>query len=369
MPRYTQLVEQLPSTVPFVGPETQERNSGKQFRTRLGANESIFGPSPRAMAAMAQAGTECWKYGDPENHDLKQALAAHCNVGPENIVIGEGIDGLLGLLVRLMVGEGDKVVTSLGAYPTFNFHVSGFGGELITVPYVDDAEDPQSLLDAAIKSQAKLIYFSNPDNPMGSWHDAATVQSLIDDVPDGSLLCLDEAYGEFAPDGVLPEIDVNDERVIRMRTFSKAYGMAGVRIGYAIAHESLATAFNKVRNHFGVNKIGQAGAIAALADSEWLEHVKSEVALAKTRISDIAIENGLKPLPSATNFVTVDCGAGVEFAQALVKELGYLGVFVRMPFVAPQNRCMRISAGMPEDLDILEECLPKALKSVRDNLS
>ena len=150
MPKFTPLVESLPSTVPFVGPETQERARGRNFRARIGANENVFGPSPKAIQAMSEAAVQVWKYADPENYDLKKALAEHHGVEKENIVIGEGIDGLLGLLVRMLVGVDTPVVTSLGAYPTFNFHVSGFGGKLVTVPYRNDAEDPDAIL-AAIK--------------------------------------------------------------------------------------------------------------------------------------------------------------------------------------------------------------------------
>ena len=124
---FTPLVESLPATVPFVGPETQERQMGAPFRARIGANESVFGPSPKAIAAMVAATSEVWRYGDPENHDLKQALATHHGVKPENIIVGEGIDCLLGYLARMTVSEGTPVVTSQGAYPTFNYHVAGFG--------------------------------------------------------------------------------------------------------------------------------------------------------------------------------------------------------------------------------------------------
>lgn len=360
-PRYTSLVESLPSTVPFVGPETQERARGRAFRARIGANESVFGPSPRAIAAMAQAAAGVWKYCDPENHDLKAALAAHHGVSPDNIVVGEGIDGLLGLLVRMVVEQGTPVVTSLGAYPTFNFHVAGFGGRLVATPYVDDREDPESLLALAGRENAPLIYFANPDNPMGTWHDGARVQAMIEAVPDGSLLILDEAYIEFAPADLAPAIDADDARVIRLRTFSKAYGMAGARIGYGIAEKNLATAFNKVRNHFGVNRIAQAGALAALCDHAWLAHVQQSVAAARGRIAAIARSNGLDPLVSASNFVTVDCGRGQPYAKAVLDGLIARDVFVRMPFVAPQNRCIRISAGTPADLDILETTLREVL--------
>jgi histidinol-phosphate aminotransferase len=125
LPPYAHVVQDLPSTVPFVGPEAQERKRGRLFRARIGANESLFGPSPRAIEAMCAAAAEAWKYCDPENHDLKQALAARHCVKPENVVVGEGIDGLFGYIVRLFVEPGAVVATSLGAYPTFNFHVAG----------------------------------------------------------------------------------------------------------------------------------------------------------------------------------------------------------------------------------------------------
>ena len=369
MTRYTPLVASLPSTVPFVGPETQERARGSNFRARVGANESVFGPSPKAIEAMAAAAADCWKYGDPENHDLKHALAAHHGVAAENIMVGEGIDGLLGYLVRLLVGHGDAVVTSDGAYPTFNYHVAGFGGALNKVPYSGDQEDPEALLAKASETQAKLIYFSNPNNPMGSWHPRAVVEDMVARVPDGSLLVLDEAYAQFLPEDDRPRITANDPRVIRFRTFSKAYGMAGARVGYGIAAPNLITAFNKVRNHFGMSRISQAGALAALADSGHLSSVVSQVRAGNARIAEIAAQNGLTTLPSAANFVAVDCGKDDVFAKAVLDALVAGGVFVRMPFVAPQNRCIRVSSGRSEDLDALATALPHALEAARNNIS
>ena len=357
----TSLVESLPTSVPFVGPEAQERARGRLFRARIGANESVFGPSPKAIEAMRATAAEAWKYCDPENHDLKVALAAFHGVAPENIAVGEGIDGLFGYAVRLFVEPGVTVATSLGAYPTFNFHVIGFGGRLVTTPYRDDREDPDTLLDLARRESARLIYFANPDNPMGSWWDAGAVQGMIERLPAGSVLCLDEAYGEFAPAGALPPIDVSNPQVLRFRTFSKAYGLAGARIGYAIGAADLVKSFDKVRNHFGVNRIAQAGALAALADRPHLAWVQAEVAAARDRIGEIARANGLKPLPSATNFVTVDCGRDGAFAKKVLAALIARDIFVRMPGVPPLDRCIRISAGTKADLDAFAEVLPQAL--------
>lgn len=360
---FTPLVESLPSSVPFVGPEALERRSGRRFRARIGANESVFGPSPKVVLAMQAAAAESWQYCDPENHDIKTALARHLGVAPENVMVGEGIDGLFGYAVRLFAEPGVTVATSLGAYPTFNFHVHGFGGRLVTTPYVDDREDPTSLLDLARREKARLIYFANPDNPMGSWWDAASVQRMIDGIPDGALLMLDEAYGEFAPAGTLPPLDVSNPKLLRFRTFSKAYGLAGMRLGYCVGHAELIRAFDKIRNHFGVTKLGQVAGIAALEDQHHLHGVVGKVAAAREQIAAISKKNGLAPLASATNFVAIDCGRDGEYAKRVLDGLVASGVFVRMPGVAPLNRCIRVTAGTAEDLGIFAEELPKALKA------
>lgn len=360
---FTPLVEMLPSSVPFVGPEALERCTGTMFRARIGANESVFGPSPKVTEAIAQAAHDVWQYCDPENYDVKSALANHLGVKRENVMVGEGIDGLFGYAVRLFIEPGVSVATSLGAYPTFNFHVHGFGGKLVTTPYVDDREDIASLLDLARREKARLIYFANPDNPMGSWWSGNHVQEMIANLPDGALLMLDEAYGEFAPQGTLPPLDVSNPNVLRYRTFSKAYGMAGMRLGYCIGHADLIKAFDKIRNHFGVTRIGQAAGLAALADQKHLVDVVSKVAAAREAIASIAKSNGLTPLSSATNFVAIDCGRDGAYAKRVLDHLVAQGVFVRMPGVAPLNRCIRVTAGPPADLAIFAEELPRALKA------
>lgn len=360
---FTPLVEKLPSSVPFVGPEAMERRMGRKFVARIGANENVFGPSPKAIAAMHKAASEIWQYCDPEIHDLKAALASHHGVAPENIVVGGGIDGLFGLVARLMVEPGVTVATSLGAYPTFNFHVQGFGGRLVTTPYVKDREDPDSLLALAARENARLIYFANPDNPMGSWWSADCVTRMIKALPEGAYLMLDEAYGEFAPQGTQAPFDVENPQVLRFRTFSKAYGMAGMRVGYAIGHRDLIKAFDKVRNHFGVTRIGQEAAIAALGDHQHLQFVIRQVAAARVEIARIATANGLAALPSATNFVSIDCGRDGGHAKRVLDGLVAQRVFVRMSGVAPLNRCIRVTVGTGSDLAIFAAALPLALKA------
>lgn len=365
--RFTPLVASLPSTIPFVGPEAIERQRDRPIAARIGANESGFGPAPSVVAAMTAAAAGVWRYNDPENFELKTALAGHLGTEAENIAIGEGIDGLLGQIVRMVIEPGMPVVTSLGGYPTFNFHVAGHGGRLVTVPYVNDREDLDGLLAAVKRENAPLVYFANPDNPMGSWWDAESVVAFAQALPETCLLILDEAYGETAPAGVIPSIAslIDMPNVIRTRTFSKAYGLAGARVGYVIGTPGTAQAFDKIRNHFGMNRIGTAAAVAALADKDYLAEVLERIAVSRGRIAGIAVSNGLKPLPSATNFVTIDCGKDAVFARAVVDRLmADHGIFIRMPGVAPLNRCIRISTGPEADMALLEEALPKVLESL-----
>ncbi|MBW3095719.1 pyridoxal phosphate-dependent aminotransferase [Pseudohoeflea coraliihabitans] len=360
--RFTALTEQLPASVPFVGPEVQERQAGTPFMARLGANESGFGPAPSVIAAITEASATVWRYGDSESFDLCSALARRLDLPCEQIIVGEGIDSLLGLTVRLVVETGTPVVTSLGAYPTFNYHVTGYGGRLVTVPYRDDREDLEALRDAVLREDAPLVYLANPDNPMGSWHSADAVTAFARSLPDTTLLVLDEAYGEFAPDGVLPPVSdlAQLPNVLRYRTFSKAHGLAGLRVGYVFGTAETVARFHRVRNHFGVNRLGQVAARAALEDAHWLDHVRAQVAAALQRLAQIAEQNDLQPLPSATNFLAIDCGSAVR-ARSILEGLNAHRVFIRMPGVAPLDRCIRVSAGPASELDAFEKALPTVL--------
>ncbi|MCB1969261.1 MAG: aminotransferase class I/II-fold pyridoxal phosphate-dependent enzyme [Geminicoccaceae bacterium] len=358
---FTSLVANLPSAIPFTGPETLERKAGNTFRARVGANESAFGPSPRARAAMATEIERAGWYGDPESFELRRKLARIHNVDIAEIVIGAGIDELLGNIVRMTVAPGQAAITSAGAYPTLNYHVRGFGGLIEAVPYRDAREDPPALIDAARRTGAPLIYISNPDNPMGSWHDASTIEAMIGAVPDGALLIVDEAYADFAEPGIIPAIDSSNPRVIRLRTFSKAHGLAGARIGYAIAHREVIAGINRIRNHFGVNRLAQAAAIASLDDSDFLASVCREVAKGRSEYARLASELGMEAHPSMTNFVTIDTGSN-ERAKALLETLDRRGIFIRMPGVPPLDRCIRITVGTDAERAIVAETLRNLIR-------
>ena len=361
---FTKIANDLPVTVPFVGPESQERENSFSFNARLGANESVFGPSKMVMNAIKGQAEEVWQYGDPESFDLIHKLSEFYNLPRDNFIIGEGIDGLLGNLVRLFIGPGDEVVSSLGAYPTFKYHVDGFGGRISLVPYNNNYEDLDALVIAVKKNRAKILYLSNPDNPMGTFHSKDNIQDFIDDIPGDTILCLDEAYSDFVDKNELASINVEQENVIRFRTFSKAYGLAGLRVGYGIGNKKLVKAFNKVRNHFGVNKLGQIAAKAALEDQDHLKSVLKKVDQSKKDIAALFQRFGFNSLSSRTNFIPINSGGDGKFASKLMSSLIQKKIFVRMPSVSPLNSFIRITAGTNDDLMVLDDAMNKIIKEI-----
>ncbi|ASJ70950.1 aminotransferase class I/II-fold pyridoxal phosphate-dependent enzyme [Granulosicoccus antarcticus] len=361
---FTPLLKSLPASVPFTGPETLERQRGSQFKARLGANESAFGISSRAALAISEhIGTSgCSWYGDPENHDLRSLLAQKHGVDMDCLCVDAGIDALLGLTVRMTIEPGTPVVSSLGAYPTFNYHVAGFGGVLHTVPYKNHHEDPDALIDCARQHNARLVYLSNPDNPMGTSLSADVTQSMIERLPEGCILLLDEAYAEFMTDHELPELDMDNRQLIRFRTFSKAYGLAGMRIGYAMGNPELISGFNRIRNHFAVNRLAQIAAVASLEDTKILPSVLQKVSAGRQRIYDLADSLQLPYLRSSTNFVTVDMGSSQRAAEILAA-LNEQGIFLRKPMVPPQDRFIRFGVGTENEHAMLAQALGALLEN------
>lgn len=355
---FTPVVQALPDTIPFIGPETLERKFGKPFIARIGANESAFGISPMATDAIREtAGSlQCGWYADPENFELRTLLSEKHAVSMDNLCVDAGIDSLLGLTIRLFVEPGTVMVTSTGAYPTVNYHANGFGARIVSVPYKNHHEDTVALAEAAKANKAKLVYLANPDNPMGTCVSSDAIQTLISELPEDCFLMLDEAYVEFMDQSSSLPLDSNDTRVIRFRTFSKAYGMAGMRIGYVIAHQDIIAGFNRIRNHFGVNRLAQLAAAASLQDTAFIPRVTELVKQGRQRIYALADSLSLSYLPSSTNFVAVDM-QDHERADAVIESLASAGVFMRKPMVAPQSRFIRIGVGAKQEHEHLQSVL------------
>jgi histidinol-phosphate aminotransferase len=337
-------IEAIPATTPFVGPEQLMRETGRTELVRLGANESAFGPSPRAVAAMAAELERLSWYGDPESLDLRDALAAKHGCSPGQIVVGAGIDDLMGVAVRAFLAPGGLALTSRGSYPTFNYHVTGYGGLLAFADYrADGKPDLDALAAIAHERRPSIVYLANPDNPSGSFYGRDEVARFAAALPEDALFLLDEAYADFVEPGELPPVEF-DDRVIRLRTFSKAYGLAGARIGYALMTEHHAATFQKIRLHYGINRNAQVGALASLADESFRDRIVLETARAREAYYALARELGLGFIESRTNFVCIDLGSAAR-ATRVMNELLQRGVWIRKPGAPPLDRFVRVSAG------------------------
>ncbi len=358
-PPFTSIIQAIPATVPFVGPETLERRSGRQIELRLGANESPFGPSELAVAAMQAQANQAQFYGDPECYLLRSRLSDHLEIPLSHISVGAGIDELLAVCCRLFVSPGDSIVTSLGSYPTFEFGGVACGAQFLRVPYRDEAPDLDRLLEVVKSTQAKILYLANPDNPSGAFASADAIGELVGKLPPSCMLFLDEAYIDFAPE--VPPIADDNPQVIRFRTFSKAHGLAGMRVGYVMTATSHVEALDKIRMHFGVNKLGQAGALASLDDAAHVANVVQQTNLGRIEIVHLMKSLGLRTLPSHTNFVTIDVESKTR-AEKLLSLLLDQGVFIRKPGMPPLDGCIRVTIGHPEQrarfAEIFESVLP-----------
>lgn len=342
-------IEAIPLVTPFIGPEQLMREGGHPALLRLGANESAFGPSPKAIEAMTAELPHLSWYGDPESYDLRSALALRHRCGIEQISVGSGIDDLMGLAVRAYMAPGATALATRGTYPTFGYHVTGFGGKLATVPYRSDGMlDIDALIARAAELRPAVVYVANPDNPSGTLLAPGEIVRLFEALPRESLLLLDEAYADFVDDSESAPADLLDARLLRLRTFSKAYGMAGARIGYAISTPRNTLTFQKIRLHYGVNRNAQIGALASLGDEAFHRYVVAQVAKGREDYYALARSLGSGYLESRTNFVCMNFGTG-ERATAVMNALLAHGVFVRKPTAPPLEGYVRVSVGSPAD--------------------
>jgi histidinol-phosphate aminotransferase len=339
------------------------REGGHTSLLRLGANESAFGPSPKAVEAMARELPRiCW-YGDPESYDLRSALAVRHGCAIENICAGSGIDDLMGLAVRAFMWPGAVALTTRGTYPTFSYHVTGFGGTLETVQYRQDGFiDVDALIARANAMRPAIVYIANPDNPSGTLLPVTEIVRLFEALPQQSLLFLDEAYADFVDEREnFPPL--LHGRLLRVRTFSKAYGMAGARIGYMISTPRNVVTFQKIRLHYGVNRNAQIGALASLEDEAFRQYVVTEVAQGREDYYALAHATGTAALRSHTNFVCIDFGSN-ERATAVMNTLLAHGVFIRKPGAPPLDRYVRVSVGTRDERAQFAARLQSALAEV-----
>jgi histidinol-phosphate aminotransferase len=339
--------------------EEVERELGIPESVKLASNENPLGPSPLAVAALREALPNVHRYPDGSGYRLTRALAKHWDVAPEMVLLGNGSNELLELAGRAFLLPGDEAVYAAQAFVVYEMVAQVTGAAKVAVPLKDFTHDLAAMR-AAITPRTKLVFVGNPNNPTGTAVAPGALEEFLTSVPPEVLVILDEAYYEYLPPDLTPESlrFVREGRlVLVLRTFSKIYGLAGLRIGYGIGPAPLIALLNRIRAPFNTNSLAQAAATAALADAK---HVGSTRALTETGrkyLTEQCRALGLSVVPSVANFLLVDTGRpGPAVAEALLRR----GVIVRPMAGYGFPTHLRISVGTPPEN---ERCVA-ALKAV-----
>ncbi|MCC6622756.1 MAG: histidinol-phosphate transaminase [Deltaproteobacteria bacterium] len=336
--------------------EEVERELGIKDPVKLASNENAWGPSPKAVAAAQGALASLHLYPDAAGFALKAALARSLGVDPATLVLGNGSNELLALIVRTFVQPGDNVVGSAASFIAYKIVTRAVDREYREVPIGPDLGFDLDAMAAAVDARTRVVFVANPNNPTGSFITRADLDRFLADVdrragPDGPpLVVLDEAYLEFVdhpapPDGLA--VFRARPRTILTRTFSKAYGLAGLRVGYAVVEPETASFLERVREPFNVNLVGQVAARAALDDEEWVAATARRVREERTRVTAALEARGLRVTPSQANFVLVEVGDGAATYDALLRR----GFITRPMAAAGLPRHLRITIGRPDQND------------------
>lgn len=310
---------------------------------KLASNENPLGSSPKAMAAMTAALRQSALYPDGGCVNLRAALADKHGVRPDQIVVGNGSNELLELLGHVFLRPGDEAVMGAPAFIVYKLVTLLFGARAVEVPLVNHVHD-LSAMAAAVTTRTRLVFLPCPNNPTGTINSAAEMVAWAEALPDHVVLVVDEAYAEYLDERVEWErLVAAGRKVIVLRTFSKIHGLAALRVGYGVAGVELAGLLQRVRQPFNVNAIGQAGALAALADSAWIEHCREANRAGLKQLEAGFRAQGRAFVPSVGNFVLVQVGRGAEAFAALQRR----GVIVRPVGAYGMPEWVRVTVGAP----------------------
>ncbi len=343
--------------------EEVKRELGLTEVVKLASNENPFGASPRALEAIQRAAAESHLYPDASATDLIEVLARHHRVSRDHVAVGNGSDNLIQLIGHVMLGSrSDTVVVGAPSFVRYGSVAQLSGCRLREVPARADWSLDTEAMAASADSETRLAFLANPNNPTGSCSTVTEVQPLREAIAKSGLLVFDEAYHEFAAERAdfPPTLDWvrSGEPIAVLRTFSKAYGLAGMRIGYMIGPPELVDAMNRAREPFNVNRIAQAAAIAALGDTEHIAHTVLGTRESLTRIEEACSKLGVPTLPTSANFVCVHVGGDDAY---VARELLRQGVIVRPGSVLGMPGFLRVSAGTPGETSAFLEALAHAL--------
>ncbi|MDP0588341.1 MAG: histidinol-phosphate transaminase [Candidatus Endonucleobacter bathymodioli] len=286
----------------------RERGLPADKIVKLASNENPMGPPPSAIAAIQSVLSGLSRYPDTNGFELKKALAAHHNVDVEQITLGNGSNDVLVLLAESYLAPGISAIYSEHAFFIYFFITNTAGAEGIEVPSLDWGHDLKAMV-TAIRPDTRMIFLANPNNPTGTYFDNEALDNFLACVPEQVLIVLDQAYFEYSADfGILNPVNLinSHPNLIVLRTFSKAYGLAGCRIGYAISHPNIADILNRIRQLFNVNSLAQKAALAALHDDAYLKQSIKLNTQGRSQLVSGLTDLGLSCIPSSTNFICVD---------------------------------------------------------------
>lgn len=351
----------LPVYVPGKPIEEVERELKIQA-VKLASNENPLGPSPKAMKAAKAALADAHRYPDGGTHYLRHKLARRHGVLADEIFIGLGSSEIIDIASRILLSRGKTGVTSHGTYAPFSVAIRASGAELVLVPQREYAFDLTAILQAVMhKRDTRVLYLANPNNPTGTTFGGRELEQFLSSMPSDILVALDEAYIHYADRPDMPDsvkLFRQFKNLLVMRTFSKVYGMAGLRIGYGIAQEGVVRVMNKLRTPFNVSGVSQAAALAALDDTKHVERCIAANAAERARLFEGLTKLGLHAVRSHANFIFVEIGLG---ANELCDELLHEGVIVRPLGWMGLPEAIRVSVGIPEENNKLLAVMSKLL--------
>ena len=349
----------IASLVPYVPGkpiDELERELGIPRAVKLASNENPLGPSPKAMAVLVGAAATLHRYPDGGAYRLRAALADRYKLSSDHVILGNGSDEILGLLARAFLSPGDEAVMADQTFVIYKMEVTAAHGKPVIVPLKQWRHDLSAMADA-ITSRTRLIFICNPNNPTGTMVTAADVHAFMQRVPDNVIVVFDEAYYEYVHDRDFPDSlswVLQQRNAIVLRTFSKIYGLAGLRVGYGLTTPEIAGYLNRVRPPFNVNTMAQGAALAALHDDEHVARSRALNASEMVTVEASLMALGFQPLPSQANFLFFDVGRdGRVVFEALLR----LGIIVRHI----EGRLLRVTIGLPEENRYFLDALKKVL--------
>lgn len=327
------------------------REKGLTHISKLASNENPLGPSPFAIREMTNALWDVHRYPDMHATDLKNSLAELYKVKKENIILGNGSEGIMGYIARAFIQPGEEVLTAEKTFIGFHILATAAGAKVVTVPRTADMRYDVKELAKAVNENTKVLYIANPDNPTGTYITEHEFDYLMQFVPKHTIVILDEAYFEFAqstwdyPDSMKYRYD----NVITLRTFSKAYGLGGIRVGYGFANEEFIAALHKVKLPFEPSLIAQKGAVGALKDYPHLERTIRNNTKRYYETLKFLDQRNFRPIRSITNFISFRTGSEAA-SDHLFNELLNRGVIIRPLKANKLPDWVRVSIGLKEEM-------------------